>query len=269
MLGGDEARRSRIVAWREGLGPGGRAAGIRPAAAGWRRRHRVVLAMALAAGWWAGRWAPRPVPLPLADRSRHRRWAASAGACGPFAGCSRSSWSTASPARCPATLVLFFVPRPPAGAGRAEPLFLASYFLCAALSMPLWVRARPRASGWRAPGCAGMLLAVAAFAGLRCWARATPAAFPCRLRAQRSALGADLALPGALLAGLISRGRPRARAGRRLSSAGGTSPPSSTWRSPRASRLPLLSPGRLRARQRAMPLAALRWPSPIACCPAC
>ena len=44
-----------------------------------------------------------------------------------------------------------------------EPWFLATYFLCAALSMPLWLRAVARfglAPSW----LAGMLLAVAAFA---------------------------------------------------------------------------------------------------------
>ena len=62
----------------------------------------------------------------------------------------------------PATLVLFFI-RDRLQAPAFEPLFLGSYFLAAALSMPLWVRAVARfglARSW----LAGMVLAIAAFA---------------------------------------------------------------------------------------------------------
>jgi Na+/melibiose symporter-like transporter len=83
-------------------------------------------------------------------------------------------------------------------------VFLASYFAAGALSMPLWVRAVARIGLARA-WLAGMALAVAAFV----WAAALGAgdtlAFVAVCVASGVALGADLALPGALLAGVIQR----------------------------------------------------------------
>jgi GPH family glycoside/pentoside/hexuronide:cation symporter len=97
--------------------------------------------------------------------------------------------------------------------------------------MPLWVRAVAR-FGLAAAWLAGMGLAVAAFCGRRCWARATWLAFHRRLRGQRRGAGRRPGLPGALLAGVIQRaghGR-RAKALLRLVEP----PPSSTWRWPPA-----------------------------------
>jgi len=104
----------------------------------------------------------------------------------------------------PATLVLFFVQdrlqAPPA----LEPAFLATYFLSAALSMPLWVRLVARL-GLARTWLAGMALAVAVFV----WAATLgagdvlPFLIVCALSGV--ALGTDLALPGALLAGVIGQ----------------------------------------------------------------
>lgn len=104
----------------------------------------------------------------------------------------------------PATLVLFFVQDRLQASARMEPLFLGSYFLCAALSMPLWlalVRRWGLARSWRA----GMLLAVAVFIWASQLGPGDAWAFVAVCALSGLALGSDLALPGALLAGLIQR----------------------------------------------------------------
>ncbi|MBA4112886.1 MAG: MFS transporter [Verminephrobacter sp.] len=104
----------------------------------------------------------------------------------------------------PATLVLFFIQdrlqAPPA----QVPLFLASYFLCAALSMPLWLRAVAR-WGLARTWLAGMLLAVAVFLWAAGLGAGDGTAFLLVCALSGVALGTDLALPGALLAGVIAQ----------------------------------------------------------------
>ena len=103
----------------------------------------------------------------------------------------------------PATLVLFFI-RDRLQAPAFEPLFLGSYFLSAALSMPLWMRAVARfglARSW----LAGMLLAIATFAWAASLGAGDVLGFALVCLASGVALGADLSLPGALLAGVIRR----------------------------------------------------------------
>jgi Na+/melibiose symporter-like transporter len=102
----------------------------------------------------------------------------------------------------PATLVLFFIQDRLQAPQAMEPLFLGSYFLSAALSIPLWLAAVRRIGLARA-WLAGMALAIAVFA----WATQLGAgqtlefAVVCALSGL--ALGTDLALPGALLTGVI------------------------------------------------------------------
>jgi Na+/melibiose symporter-like transporter len=103
----------------------------------------------------------------------------------------------------PATLVLFFI-RDRLQVPAWEPLFLASYFAAGALSMPLWVRLVSRLGLARA-WLAGMALAVAAFVWAAALGAGDGAAFVAVCVASGVALGADLALPGALLAGVIQR----------------------------------------------------------------
>lgn len=63
----------------------------------------------------------------------------------------------------PATLVLFFIQDLLQAPASMEPLFLGSYFLAAALSIPIgWQSSNDQA--WRPPGCGGMFLAMAVFA---------------------------------------------------------------------------------------------------------
>jgi Na+/melibiose symporter-like transporter len=103
----------------------------------------------------------------------------------------------------PATLVLFFI-RDRLQAAAYEPLFLGGYFLAAALSMPLWLRAVSR-FGLGRSWLAGMLLAIASFAWAAGLGAGDVAGFAAVCVASGVALGADLALPGAMLAGVIRR----------------------------------------------------------------
>jgi Na+/melibiose symporter-like transporter len=102
----------------------------------------------------------------------------------------------------PATLVLFFV-RDVLHAESQVPLFLASYFLAGALGMPLWIMLAGRI-GLRNAWLVGMSFAVLAFV----WALGldrgdiVPFWIVCVLTGL--ALGADLAMPPALLAAVIA-----------------------------------------------------------------
>jgi len=113
----------------------------------------------------------------------------------------------------PSTTVLFFV-TDVLQAGDRPGLFLVLYFLAAASSLPAWVALAARIGRLRA-WLAGMLLAVVVFAwaGLLTAGDSGPYALICVLSG--FALGADLALPPALLAELIARSgsAPRLAAG--------------------------------------------------------
>ena len=102
----------------------------------------------------------------------------------------------------PATLFLFFA-KDRLQLGQYSGLFLVLYFAAAAVSLPLWVslaKKRGEARAWML----SMLLAIAAFA----WVYALPAGaatgFGVICVMSGFALGADLALPPALLAGVIA-----------------------------------------------------------------
>lgn len=199
-LGGDEVQRSRVVAWREGLGLlGVLIAAVLPATLGLGATV-AAFAMLLALGWWAWSRSVRPrartTPVLAAGPSPLRQPA--------FRRLLAVFVINGTASAVPATLVLFFVQdrlqAPPA----MEPAFLATYFLCAALSMPLWVRLVARL-GLARTWLAGMGVAVTVFvsAALLGAGDALPFLVVCALSGV--ALGTDLALPGALLAGLIGR----------------------------------------------------------------
>nr|WP_235823574.1 MFS transporter [Azohydromonas sediminis] len=200
-LGGDAAQRARVVAWREGFAlVGVLVASVLPTLAG-MGAATAVFAVALAAGVALLAQAPRTashaatagrVPsmtLPLGDAAFRRLLAV--------------FLVNGIASAVPATLVLFFI-RDRLDAPAFEPLFLASYFAAGALSMPLWVRVVRRVGLARA-WLAGMLLAVAAFVWAALLGAGDVAAFTVVCIASGLALGADLALPGALLAGVIQR----------------------------------------------------------------
>ncbi len=200
-LGGDEVQRARIVAWREGAGLVGVVlASVLPSFLGWGE-WVGVFALALVAGLWAWHRSPPPttavaLPHTLCEDLLHPlRHAPFRRLMAVFVVCGMAS-------AVPATLVLFFI-QDRLNAPALEPLFLASYFVAAALSMPLWTRAVARwglARSW----LAGMLLSVAVFLWAATLSGGDVLGFWWVCALSGLALGADLALPGALLAGLIA-----------------------------------------------------------------
>ena len=207
-LGGDELQRGRIVAWREGAALVGVVlASVLPALVG-LPVMLSVFAITLLMGWWAWTRAPRPVAH------------AGAAVAGVFHPPQRASlwrpWGRAAFRRLlavfmlngiasaiPATLVLFFIQdrlqAPPA----QEPMFLAAYFVCAALSIPLWLRAVAR-WGLARTWLAGMLLAIGVFVWTAFLGAGDVMPFLVVCALSGVALGTDLALPSALLAGVIA-----------------------------------------------------------------
>lgn len=103
----------------------------------------------------------------------------------------------------PATLFPFFVADRLNEATR-QPLFLLAYFSAAALGLPLWIKLVKRhglAPTWRL----GMGLSVLAFASAAVLGPGQAKAFLGVCVASGLALGADLAIPSALLAGVIQQ----------------------------------------------------------------
>ena len=205
MLGGNEAQRSRIVAWREGLGLVGVVlASVTPIALG-LPAIAAIFFIALVAGWLAWSRAVRPVTKVSTQPTRSA--AQSSAIWLPFRHASFRRllgvfMLNGIASAVPATLVLFFIQdwlqTPPA----LEPLFLASYFLSAALSIPCWLAVVKRI-GLAAAWLCGMFLAIAVFSWTSQIGAGQTVAFLLVCALSGVALGADLAFPGALLAGLI------------------------------------------------------------------
>ncbi|RZS46897.1 MFS transporter [Sphaerotilus mobilis] len=207
-LGGSDLAQARRVAWREGAALlGVMVASVLPSLAG-LDVTAGLLALLLLGGWWALRSVP---DVPSAVRPAARS--------GSSGGKPASPWALAGfrpllavymlngiASAIPATLVLFFV-RDRLQAPAWEGAFLAIYFAAGALSLPLWLRLvalQGLVSAW----LAGMLLAVATFAGAALLGAGDVAGFLAVCAASGLALGADLAVPGALLAGVARRAQP-------------------------------------------------------------
>ena len=205
-LGGDEAQRTRIVAWREGAGLLGVVlASVLPAWLGWGP-WLSVFALGLLVGvaaWWQGpRPTPNPHPSPLPAAQGTRAELLHPWGHAPFRQLMAVFVLSGMASAVPATLVLFFI-QDRLEAAAYEPLFLASYFLAAALSMPLWTRAVARwglARSW----LLGMLLSVGVFAWAATLGAGDTLGFGAVCVLSGLALGSDLALPSALLAGTIA-----------------------------------------------------------------
>ncbi len=196
--------RTRLAAVREGCALAGVVlAAVLPALAGQAvlTVSFAALLLVTAALLWKAAPRARATDAAVKERAAHEdHWLA------PLAG-RRFRWLYAVfavngiAAAIPATLFLFFATDRLQLAQRA-PLFLLLYFSSAALTLPLWSRFAKRAGETRA-WLAAMVLAVAAFA----WTVALgpgdllPFALVCLLSG--ATLGADLALPPALLAGVI------------------------------------------------------------------
>lgn len=199
-LAPQRGERARLTATREGFALAGVVlAAALPVAAGLAGLSLVFVVLLVAAAMVLVRHTPRPrqaaaAPasahwlLPLQD-ARFRRLLLVYAVNG-------------TAAAIPATLFLFFA------SDRLQlpqyaPLFLVLYFVAAAAALPLWSRLAARigeAGAW----LAGMLLAVAAFIWTAQLDAGALAGFALICVLSGAALGADLALPPALLAGVIA-----------------------------------------------------------------
>ena len=215
-LGGDEAQRSRLVGWREGLGLlGVICASVLSATAGVGAMV-AVLAVALVVALWA--WHRAPAPAPATTVACHEN-AQRAQPIAPTQAPLRMGAPLAQPlfrsllavfvlngiaSAIPATLVLFFVQDRLQAAPGQDGVFLALYFCAAALSMPLWLRAVQR---WGLVRCwlAGMGLAMGVFIWTLGLGTGDTLAFGWMCVLSGLALGADVIAPGALLTGVVQR----------------------------------------------------------------
>jgi glycoside/pentoside/hexuronide:cation symporter, GPH family len=207
MWGGTEAQRGRVVAWREGLGLAGvLTASVAPSVWG-LRVSTALFVVALIAGWLAWSNAARPV-VALTQQGASNVWL-------PF---SRPAFRrllvvfmfNGIASAVPATLVLFFIQDRLQAPAASQGLFLGAYFLCAALSMPLWLQVVKRLGLARA-WLLGMLLAITVFAFATQIGAGDILAFVLICALSGVALGADLALPSAMLAGVIGDAGDRGR----------------------------------------------------------
>ena len=200
--GGEPGWRARVTAWREGATIAGvLLASVLPTWLGFDATS-LVLMMALALGL-------------LGLHSLQRSSATPAPTAPLYSSAAQPSpWADASfrrllavfmlngvAAAIPATLLPFFV-MDRLQAPNLQPLLLLCYFGAAAAGLPLWLKAVARwglAPSWRA----GMLASVLAFS-ITPWLGAGDSwIFILVCLASGLALGADLALPGALLTGVI------------------------------------------------------------------
>jgi Na+/melibiose symporter-like transporter len=205
-LGGGAVAQARITGWREGLSLAGvLAASVLPALAGIPVMVATAIGL-LALALWALSGAPfRPAGLrllqaaaPADGRPWLLPWRSPA-----FRRLMAVFMLNGVASAIPATLVIFFI-RDRLQAPAWEPVFLGSYFAAAALSMPLWVRAVARFGLLRC-WLAGMALAIAAFVWAARLGAGDTGAFLAICLASGVALGADLAVPGALLTGVVQR----------------------------------------------------------------
>jgi glycoside/pentoside/hexuronide:cation symporter, GPH family len=189
MLAGDEAQRSRIVAWREGMGLVGVVmASVTPTLLGLPVMVSLFV-LSLALGWWSWCYAVRP--------NRHIARSGISSSENASAQNIWQPWRNQSFRRLmavfllngiasavPATLILFFVQDRLQAPEAAQPLFLGSFFVCGALSMPLWLRMVKRFGLARSWLC-GMILSICVFL----WATQLGAGDTTALCAVRPGLG--------------------------------------------------------------------------------
>ena len=102
----------------------------------------------------------------------------------------------------PATLILFFIQDRLQAPTEMEPVFLGSYFVCAALALPLWLKVVNRL-GLATTWALGMVLAISVFAFAAKLQAGDSLAFVVVCALSGVAMGTDLAIPAALLNGRI------------------------------------------------------------------
>src|SRR5512137_1204423 len=202
-LADDDAGRARVTAWREGFGLVGVI--LASLLSTWGSHALIALflgtlAIALVA---LVKRAPR---LPVAEESRRvSPWRAIVAPLSErgFRWLLAIFVANGIAAAVPASLVLFFV------ADRLQleqqsGVLLALYFVAAACSMPMWARLAHR-WGLHATWLAGMALAIGTFAWAYVVGPGDLVAFALICTLSGIGLGADLALPPALLARVIGR----------------------------------------------------------------
>ena len=203
-LGGDEAMRGRIVAWREGAGLLGVVlASLLPALAG---LHALlgVFTGALVLGWLAWTRAPAPVTTALGHTAAPPGVLWLPWRQAPFRRLMLVFVLNGIASAIPATLVLFFLQDRLGATPAQQPAFLAVYFVCAALSMAGWLSLVKRWGLARTWGV-GMVLSVLVFGWTTLLGNGDLADFFVVCALAGATLGTDLALPGALLAGVIAQ----------------------------------------------------------------
>ena len=208
MLGGTEAQRSRLVAWREGLGLiGVILASILPVAVGLIASTAIFI-IAIFVAWTA--WTQSVKPLSsLKNTATHSIFK-------PFQHITFKRLLAVFvlngiASAVPATLILFFVQDRLQAPKQMEAAFLGAYFVCAALAVPLWLRLIQRlglAKSW----LLGMVLSIVVFAWAIQLGSGDTTAFIVICALSGIALSADLTIPSALLAGVIADAGDRGRA---------------------------------------------------------
>jgi Na+/melibiose symporter-like transporter len=203
-LGGNAVQRSRITAWREGLGLTGVVlASVLPTALEAHALVSVFAVLIAIALWLWARTASAADAHPTPAHATSGSWL------GPlhqsqFRALLQVFLLNGIASAIPATLVMFFIQDVLQAPGGAEAFYLGAYFVAAAASLPLWLRV-VRHMGLARAWLLGQGLSVAVFM----WAVSLEAgdvggfAFICLLSG--AALGADLVVPGALLTGVIQR----------------------------------------------------------------
>jgi Na+/melibiose symporter-like transporter len=204
--------RTRITAIREGLGLLGVLAGVLlpaycatrlGARAGYGMFAFIVAGLLLLTTIITVYLAPAPARVPNSAPARTSEWRAmTRPLANPRFRALLKVWLLNGTANAiPATLVLFYIE---AVIGRADlaPAFLCTYFLAGALAMPLWPWLARRCGQQRA-WLTGMLLAIAAFLSAALLGAGDVPAYFAVCLLSGVALGADLALPPALLAAVI------------------------------------------------------------------
>jgi GPH family glycoside/pentoside/hexuronide:cation symporter len=195
-LGGNATAQTRVVAWREGASLlGVLLASVLMSQAGWPVTT-AVLAVTLALGLML-LLSLRPPPAQARDPGRWSlawRTPAFRKLLGVYA-------VNGIAAAIPATVLLFYV-RDVLQAPQQEAAFLVAYFAAAAISMPLWLRIVARWGQARA-WLMGMGVAVLSFvwAGFLGQGDVVPFLIVCL--ASGVAVGADLAIPAAMLARVV------------------------------------------------------------------
>jgi Na+/melibiose symporter-like transporter len=206
-LADDDGERARVTAWREGVALAGVI--VASLASTWGGPALIaVFAVALAVSVVALlRRAPRAPATPLAPRVAPWRAIVAPLSARAFRWLLGIFVLNGIAAAVPASLVLFFVADRLQLEGQSG-LLLALYFVAGACSMPLWARLARR-WGLHASWLAGMALAVATFVWAWALGPGDYAAFALVCALSGVALGADLALPPALLARVIGASHHR------------------------------------------------------------